>query len=95
MSACKDIKDLILTDYIDSETSSETQKQIEGHLLICADCRRFAEEAQKTLVTPFKETERRLPPENLWYAIKEKLEGRGRRSCFSFCASGACRNNDS
>jgi len=35
---CKEIQDLILTDYADNELSDEHRLMIEGHLMQCQDC---------------------------------------------------------
>jgi predicted anti-sigma-YlaC factor YlaD len=70
---CKDIKDLILTDYLDGEMNEEEKMRIEEHLARCPDCKEFSINARETVMRLFKEPERISPPEYLWRRIKETI----------------------
>ena len=74
MNNCKEIQDLILTDYIDGQADQETKSHVENHLLACADCRVFAQEVKANLVVPFERAQRQTVPAHLWNSIKEKIE---------------------
>ncbi|MCB9771615.1 MAG: zf-HC2 domain-containing protein [Candidatus Omnitrophica bacterium] len=74
MNTCKNIKDLILTDYMDSEVDLSTREQISSHLLNCSHCRRFAAEAEKNLAVPFKGKIREDVPEHVWSSIRQSIE---------------------
>ncbi len=74
MNTCKNIKDLILTDYIDDEAGAATKAAVDAHLLFCGDCRQFADKVKEDLAGPFKNVESENVPEHLWTAIKDKIE---------------------
>lgn len=73
MHNCKTIKDLILTDYIDTELNSDTKKQIEDHLYQCKACQSFAKEVRESLIVPFEKVNRQEVPSYIWENIKEKI----------------------
>ena len=82
MSNCKEIRDFILTDYIDGEIHGALKKTINDHLSECGDCLMFAREVEKNLIDPFKTSPKKEVPEALWRSIKEKIENsnaKGRR----------------
>lgn len=74
MKNCKEIKDLILTDYIDEQIDQATKSRVETHLLSCPDCQAFSQEVKSSLVVPFEQAERQAVPAHLWNSIKEKIE---------------------
>ncbi|MDD3374538.1 MAG: zf-HC2 domain-containing protein [Candidatus Omnitrophica bacterium] len=74
MMNCKNIRKLLLTDYVDNETSDLMRKTIENHLLDCQNCREFASSTKKAVFDSFSEVERFSPPAELWHKIKEKIE---------------------
>ena len=43
---CKEIQELIFTDYIDNELSDEHRAMIEDHLLQCDSCHKALQEAR-------------------------------------------------
>ncbi|MDD4899046.1 MAG: zf-HC2 domain-containing protein [Candidatus Omnitrophica bacterium] len=73
MDKCKEIRSVILTDYIDGQLEAPEKERINTHLRQCAVCRGFLEEAQKGLVTPFQGQNRQAVPQTLWPAIVEKI----------------------
>ena len=73
MHICKKIKDLILADYVDGEADPVVRDQIDSHLHLCSDCRRFAQEAQTRLITPFKAATRENVPPEVWLTIKARI----------------------
>ncbi len=78
MDNCKKYKDLILTNYIDGEMDTEMKQQVDSHLLVCPNCRRFAEEVNHFLVASFKNAVRKNVPEHLWLLVKENIEKENR-----------------
>lgn len=74
MNICKNIKDLILTDYMDSEADSVTREQISAHLSMCSHCRDFAAEAERNLAVPFEKKVREDVPEHIWSSIRQSIE---------------------
>ena len=80
MDKCKEILDLILTDYVDGEVDQKIKSEIDAHLLMCADCRRLAQEVARNLVVPFGRVARETPPDHLWKSIEEKIGEENRSS---------------
>ncbi|MCD4781254.1 MAG: zf-HC2 domain-containing protein [Candidatus Omnitrophica bacterium] len=50
---CKEIQELILTDYLDGEIHQGKKGLLESHLASCRDCKEFFVLAQQTTVEPF------------------------------------------
>jgi predicted anti-sigma-YlaC factor YlaD len=78
MKKCEQIKDLILTDYIDGELDKNLVESIESHLLECGDCRAFLKEVKNNAALPFQKVLREPVPAQLWSAIKENIENENR-----------------
>jgi anti-sigma factor RsiW len=74
MKKCEQIKDLILTDYIDGELDKDLAGSIESHLLDCSDCRAFFKEVKDNAAMPFQKVLQEPVPSQLWSAIKENIE---------------------
>lgn len=70
---CKNIQDIILTDYLDGRMDAAQRVQLEEHLLRCSHCRAFAAVAQKTVVAPFATVTREKPPQKIWENISETI----------------------
>jgi predicted anti-sigma-YlaC factor YlaD len=73
MNKCEELRPVILTDYLDSETDEKTGRRIEEHLAACAGCRALLEEARKEAEAPFSQAERAPVPEGLWEAVRERI----------------------
>jgi len=71
---CKNIQDLILTDYLDNEMDLQNKKKIEAHLSECQECLQYASFVQKNTVEPFNEAQRHYPPQSVWQNIKKAIE---------------------
>ncbi len=74
MKKCGHFKDLILADYIDGELDKNSTRGLESHLLDCSDCRAFLKEVKDNAARPWKQTPRQPVPEELWGAIKQRIE---------------------
>lgn len=74
MNTCNSIKELILTDYLDGQSNSTVNRKINDHLLICSDCRLFAQDAKEKLVVPFESVSQENVPDHIWFSIKERIE---------------------
>ncbi len=71
---CEDVKELILTDYLDGQLGKEQKAQIEKHLAICTDCKEYELLTRTAVVDPFNNMERHKPPEAAWHKIREQIE---------------------
>jgi predicted anti-sigma-YlaC factor YlaD len=81
---CKKIRDLIATDYIDTELSVALQKEIRQHLDSCGACRQFEQALRKASVEPFKTAKEIKPPDFVWERIKEGIQVRERGSLLDY-----------
>jgi anti-sigma factor RsiW len=77
---CKEIQELLLTDFLDGELSSARRAAVDQHLEYCIDCRAYAEEVRKTAVMPFTEAEEVAAPAGVWQAISEAINEEERAS---------------
>ncbi|MDP8264067.1 MAG: zf-HC2 domain-containing protein [Candidatus Aceula lacicola] len=73
MMNCKDIRELLLTDYVDGEINESARKAIDDHLVSCQSCKEFALAAKQAAFDPFSDAERFSPPESVWHSIKERI----------------------
>ena len=71
---CKEIQELIMTDYLDGELSREHQLMIDDHLGHCPECRKTAQSAKSLSrdFAPLKDAN--LDREVIWQNIKNALE---------------------
>jgi predicted anti-sigma-YlaC factor YlaD len=69
---CKEVQELIKSDYLDKEIDQPTQRQIAEHLAQCSLCRGLEEElqAQRAL---FQKAKRFEPPERIWLNIRDAI----------------------
>jgi hypothetical protein len=71
---CKEIQDIILTDYIDNELGSEELKAVELHLKQCPDCSSFKEDLFSSAVLPLRNVKPAILHPAAWIKIREALE---------------------
>lgn len=71
---CENVKELILTDYLDGQLEKEQKAQIEKHLSICKGCKEYELLTRTAVVEPFNNLERHNPPEATWNKIREQIE---------------------
>ena len=74
---CKEIRELILTDYLDKELDSKKEQEISSHLSQCNACKEYASKALESTIKPFKGVERAKCPESVWFQIKGKIATEG------------------
>ena len=66
---CKDVQDLIMTDYIDNEATPPVRRQIEDHCASCPGCGAVLRSVQ-SLSAPLRNTAPVMPPAALWERIQ-------------------------
>jgi predicted anti-sigma-YlaC factor YlaD len=71
---CKRIKELILTDYIDGETSEPVESLVKAHLSDCADCRAYEQGVRQRSSMLFKNVGPEQPPAEVWQKIREAIK---------------------
>jgi predicted anti-sigma-YlaC factor YlaD len=69
---CKDIRELLKSDYLDRESSQQEEPVIKEHLAHCPECRSLEKEllSQRGI---FQKAARVQPPEQLWRNIREAI----------------------
>ncbi len=70
---CKEIKKLLLTDYLDKQSDVKVRIQVQKHLGACVECRRLEEEIRLAAVLPFKNSAKPEAQESVWLNIKERI----------------------
>ena len=70
---CENIKELILTDYIDDEMNDEEKMRLNMHFAHCHQCKEFFETVKNTVVEPFAGARQIEPPEFIWNRIKKAI----------------------
>ncbi|GAX60964.1 transmembrane transcriptional regulator [Candidatus Scalindua japonica] len=70
---CEQVKELILTDYLDGQMEKVQKTQLEEHLTTCRDCREYNLLTRTAVVEPFYNIEKHNPPEATWNKIREQI----------------------
>jgi predicted anti-sigma-YlaC factor YlaD len=73
MNKCAHFRDVILADYIDGQMEEGPARDVENHLLECAQCRAFLKEVRDNAALPFHRALCQAPPQ-LWEAVKKNIE---------------------
>ena len=71
---CDEIKDIIVTDYLDGELNEEMAHSIESHINKCSDCFQFENMLKLKAVDPFKSMKVSAPADSVWKNIKDNIE---------------------
>lgn len=79
---CKEIQDLILTDYIDQELDLQEKKQVDQHLESCASCQALLSSVTKQACEPFDSTEKVCAPQSVWNEIKQAIDVQDQQPSF-------------
>lgn len=70
---CKEIRELILTDYVDNRMTGEKRKETERHLAECPECKEFFTVVKKTAIEPFAGAGRLEAPGFIWQRTKDAI----------------------
>ncbi len=70
---CERVQEVILTDYIDKALDERLAKEIDRHILTCADCREFKSIAIEKAVKPFKKVQEAQAPSYIWERVKGRI----------------------
>jgi predicted anti-sigma-YlaC factor YlaD len=73
---CKQIKEILITDYIDNELNGEQLMAIDKHLSACVACRQFKQELLVNTINPFKNAVNIAPPAYIWNNIRTTIAER-------------------
>ena len=71
---CEEIKDIIVTDYLDREVNEEMSRCIESHISKCSNCYQFENMLKLKVVDPFKSMKVSAPPDSVWINIKDNIK---------------------
>ena len=67
------IKDLILTDYLDGRLQGKLKADMENHIESCANCRAFLKLAKENLAELFEGIVREKTPDEVWKNLRKSL----------------------
>ncbi|MEW5802536.1 MAG: zf-HC2 domain-containing protein [bacterium] len=70
---CKEIQELLLTDYLDGEAGDTLQNEVERHLTICHQCRYLERALRKKVSEPLRKAKKSRPPESVWNRVQEAI----------------------
>ncbi|MBF0486183.1 MAG: zf-HC2 domain-containing protein [Candidatus Omnitrophica bacterium] len=76
MNNCENLRELILTDYLDGEADDKARAAVDAHLLQCADCRSLLKEAQEGFVMPLETVAREAVPAEIWISLQDRISAR-------------------
>ena len=79
---CKEMEEIILTDYIDGKIAGQALRSVEAHLASCIRCRGLASELA-SIRAPFRKTERMEPPSEVWERIRAEVSRKPIDSVFA------------
>lgn len=71
---CGQVKKLLLSGYPDGEISLEVRRDLCEHMEKCPKCREFEKEVMTLAIKPFLNSEKQVPPEQVWKNIKRTIE---------------------
>ena len=81
---CHKIKEILMTDYVDSELTGQMQERIKEHLASCPACKQFEESLLRNAVNPLRGSATIRPPAGVWTRISQGLREReNKRSSWS------------
>ncbi len=70
---CREVQDLIVTDFLDGEASSEKKARVEEHLSGCVSCREYFSIVSK-MESGLQSAPVKDAPEHLWGVIRDKIQ---------------------
>ncbi len=71
---CEEIKDIIVTDYMDKEVNEEIARSIESHISYCSGCHQFANTLKLKAIDPFKGLKVSIPADSVWINIRNNIK---------------------
>jgi len=71
---CKDIQELLCSDFLDKELSDEQQKKVRAHIDACSACQQFEEMVSAAAVQPLQGSAEVTPPPYMLKRIKNAIE---------------------
>ena len=66
---CKQVREMIMTDYVDGDSPEGDIAAVDAHLAACASCRAALHHLRHTLRPLLKEASRVTPPGSVWNSI--------------------------
>ncbi|HPB67538.1 MAG TPA: zf-HC2 domain-containing protein [Candidatus Omnitrophota bacterium] len=76
---CNQVRDFILTDYMDDRLSGTVLNAVKAHLSKCPDCREFERVARQAAVEPFRGLSMAHAPDEVWQNVRERVLEQDRR----------------
>ena len=70
---CKEMRELIMTDYQDGELAASVKAAVEAHIAGCPGCKNFYKVSVKAGDELFHNARRATPPEYVWRRIRDTI----------------------
>lgn len=88
---CPEIKEILMTDYVDGECTRQSLEIIKEHLASCPACKQFEESLLRNAVNPLRGSAMIRPPAWLWTRISQGIreKEKKRRSWIPFFVPAA------
>lgn len=71
---CEEIRELLLSDYLDGELSAQMSTAVKEHLAGCKTCTELEARIRLSAVEPFRGLEPVKPAESVWRNISESIK---------------------
>ena len=73
MNNCRQVQDVLLTDYVDAQPGADDRAGIDRHLADCAACRAVLESVRQT-EGRLRAAPSLTPPDHLWAGIRARID---------------------
>ena len=70
---CKEVRGILLTEYIDDRSGASRKEQVEQHLETCNDCREYYDILKEKVVRPLQEVSYAEAPEEIWEGVRNRI----------------------
>ena len=79
---CKQIKEILITDYLDGELDETEKAGINQHLSHCQHCRQYLKSIMATTIKPFADSLRDVPSPRVWQKLEDRLDQKAKNGLF-------------
>jgi anti-sigma factor RsiW len=88
---CEEVRELLLSDYIDGELDAAAAALVKEHVGACASCAALEARVRGQAVAPFRAAREAAPPKRVWKAVERRITGPAARGGVFAGLGGALR----
>jgi anti-sigma factor RsiW len=70
---CKEVHEILLTDYLDGQMDKSAKAAVEDHLSACSQCKSVLQSVREVGPQLFRDAGRLRAPESVWQHVKEAI----------------------